>query len=193
MLLRGHTWKPDWDPEGILSTVPAVVTCLIGVFAGDWLRTRRTAGEKVAALMVWGNVAMAAGAILDHWFPINKNLWSPSYVLFTGGMALVVLGVLHWAIDREGSGPPAWTWPGLVFGSNAILAFVLSGLFAPGAQPGMVSTPEGAIPVKTWIYRHGFASWAGPLDGSLAFALAFVGVWLVPMAVLYRKRWFVSV
>jgi predicted acyltransferase len=188
-VLRGHTWKPEWDPEGILSTVPAIVTCLLGTFVGGLLRSDLHPEGKAARLLVWGNLAVLAGAIWNPWFPINKNLWTSSYVLFTAGMALIALGLLYWLIDVRGRS--RWAWPLYVFGSNALLVFVLSGLAA--RLLGVWTVMDGGEPTSVWhyTYEHGFASWAGPLNGSLLTAVAFVLLWLVVMAWFYRKRWFV--
>ncbi len=187
-LLRGHTWKPEWDPEGLLSTVPAVVTCLLGAFTGDLLRSERAPLEKTAHLLVWGNVALVAGLVWNWWFPINKNLWTSSYVLFTAGAALATLGVLYWVIDVRGRS--RWAWPWYVFGSNALLVFVLSGLLARLLIAVQVATADGPVSLWTWIYDRAFVPWAGPLNGSLAFAVTFVLLWLAIMAVPYRRGWY---
>ena len=188
-LLRGHTWKPEWDPEGLLSTVPAVVTCLLGTFAGGLLRSGLSPEAKAARLFVWGNLGVLAGAIWNPWFPINKNLWTSSYVLFTAGMALNLLGLLYWAIDVRGRS--RWAWPLYVFGSNALLVFVLSGLAARLLGLWTVADDGGRVSAWHYAYEHAFASWAGPLNGSLFCALAFVLIWLGVMAWFYRKGWFV--
>ncbi|MEO8227442.1 MAG: heparan-alpha-glucosaminide N-acetyltransferase domain-containing protein [Gemmatimonadota bacterium] len=188
-LLRGHMWKADWDPEGILSTVPAIATCLIGTFAGRWLRSDREPHEKTAAMFVWGAGAIIAGLIWDAWFPINKNLWTSSYVLFTAGLALHVLAAMYWIIDVRGRA--RWAWPLEVFGSNALLVFVLSGLFARALSAWRFADDGTPTTAGRYAYEHLFASWAGPLNGSLAFAIVFVLVWLAIMSVFYRKRWFV--
>ena len=190
-LLRGHTWKPEWDPEGLLSTVPAIVTCLLGTFTGELLRSERTPAETAARLFVWGNAAALAGVIWSVWFPINKNLWTSSYVLFTAGMALNLLGLLYWVIDVRGRA--RWAWPLYVFGSNALLVFVLSGLAARLLGLWMVADGEDRTSAWHYVYTHWFASWAGPLNGSLACALAFLLLWLGVMALFYRRGIFLRV
>jgi len=192
LLFAGHMWKPTWDPEGLLSTVPAVATCLLGAFAGDWLASPRDGRDKALGLFVAGAVAMVAGWVWSIWFPINKNLWTSSYVLLTGGFAALILAWLYVVIDLRGW--RRWAGPLYVYGSNALLVFVGTGLFARALNLLTVTGPDGAPqPLKVLIYQRGFASWAGPLNGSLAFAVAFVLLWLVIMAVPYRYRFFFKV
>jgi predicted acyltransferase len=192
VVLGAHRWKPDWDPEGIMSTFPAVATCLLGVMTGRWLGSERPAIEKALGMFVWSVLAMLTGLVWGIWFPINKNLWSSSYVLFTAGFGLVVLATFYYFIDIRGH--DRWAWPWYVFGTNSILAFVASGLFARILLIWKVVEPDGStISMYTWIYQHGFATWAGPLNGSLAFAVAYVLLFLGGMAVLYQKNWFVRI
>lgn len=192
LLLSGHMWRPTWDPEGLLSTVPAVVTCLLGAFAGDGLASGRTGPDRALGLFVAGSGAMLAGWIWSIWFPINKNLWTSSYVLLTAGIAAHLLALLYVVIDLRGW--RRWGWPLYVYGSNALLVFLLTGLM--GRLLVLVQVPSGdggREPLKDWLYQHGFASWAGPLNGSLAFAVAFVLLWLFIMAVPYRRQLFFKV
>ena len=126
------------------------------------------------------------------WFPINKSIWTSSYVVFTTGAALLFLGVAYWLIDIKGY--RAWAKPFMIFGSNAIAVFVGSGILA--RLMGLIkwTTAEGPlIDLKSYIYQTFFASWAGDLDGSLGFAIAYVLLWLIPMTVLYRKKIFIKV
>src|SRR5690606_12001508 len=184
-----HLWQYSrtWDPEGILSTLPAIGSVLLGVFAGHWIRSGRPRGRITVGLLAAGVAATAVGAAWGVVFPINKNLWTSSYTVFTGGLALLLLGACYWVVDVKGW--RGWTLPGVVFGTNAIAAYFLSGIFA--RLLNMVRV--GDEPLKAWLYDHAFASWAGPLPGSLAFALAFVGLWLGLMAILYRRRIFIKV
>ena len=184
-LLAGHMWKPDWDPEGLLSTIPAIVTCLLGIYAGEVLRSGEPPADRTARLAVSGFLALMAGWIWNGWFPINKNLWTSSYVLFTGGIALLTLAVLYWTIDvRQWK---RWATPLCVFGVNALLAFVLSGLLARL----LLAWKVGGTSARTWIYEHSFASWAGPINGSLAFAVAYVVLWYLVLLVLDKRGWYV--
>ncbi len=130
-LMAGHLWSQlsqIRDPEGILSTFPAIGTVLCGVLTGEWLRKTGTKERKYAGLLFAGMIAMVVGRLLHPLFPINKNLWTSTYVIFTAGFAMVILAVCYWMIDiREWR---RWTLPWLVFGSNAITAFVLSALLS---------------------------------------------------------------
>ncbi|HEX8904047.1 MAG TPA: hypothetical protein VF771_04355, partial [Longimicrobiaceae bacterium] len=189
-----HLWAAakTWDPEGLLSTLPAVVTVLLGIFAGEWLRSARPPAERATGLFFAGNVLMAAGLVWNPAFPINKNLWTSSYVLFMGGMAMVGLAMCWWLVDVKGV--RGWTRPFTVYGMNAIAAFFLSGVFARLLNLVKVpGGPEGTEPVKGWIYDNAFASWLPPLNASLAFAVAFVLVWWGIMEVFYRRKIFIKV
>ena len=185
-----HLWSQSrtWDPEGILSTVPAIATVLLGVFTGRWLQSDRTDTTITGGLLAAGIGALALGLLWGQLFPINKNLWTSSYVVFTGGMALLLFGLLYWVIDvRERS---RWATPFVVFGVNAIAAYFLSSLFAQVLD--LVHLGEG-LTLKAWAYRNVFASWAGPLNGSLAFAVAFVLLWLGLMWPLHRRKIYIKV
>ncbi|HXR10556.1 MAG TPA: DUF5009 domain-containing protein, partial [Candidatus Acidoferrales bacterium] len=127
-LMGGHLWSESvtWDPEGFLSTLPAIASLLIGILAGEWLRSDRRAGRKALGLAAAGFALLAAGRLLHPYFPINKNLWTSSFVLFTGGFAMLALAACYWIVDvRAWRG---WTAPVLVFGMNAILAYALAAL-----------------------------------------------------------------
>ncbi len=193
LLGTDHLWASakTWDPEGPLSTLPAVATVLLGVFAGRWLRSERPPAEKAVGMFFAGNVALVAGLAWHAVFPINKNLWTSSYVVFTAGMALNFLAMCYWMVDVRGH--RRWTRPFLVFGVNAIAAFFLSGLMARILT--LVKLPASPEPValKTWIFDHLFASWLAPVNASLAFALCFVLFWTGAMEILYRRNIFFKV
>jgi predicted acyltransferase len=194
-LLAGHTWKgapvPGFDPEGLLSTLPAAVTTLLGVFTGDWLRSDRNSLEKVSGLFVFGNIGLIVGVIMNIWFPINKPLWTSSYVVFMAGMALHFLAMCFWLIEIKAW--RQWAKPFIVFGSNAILVFVLSSLMARILTMIRIPSEEGMLSLKTAIFENCFASWAGPLNGSLFFAVFYILLWLGLMSLLYRKRIFIKI
>lgn len=164
---RGH------DPEGLVGTVPAIATTVLGLRAGAWLR----AGD-VRALVVAGAIALAAGLAWSLVLPLNKNLWTSSYVLWSGGIAMLALAACHVAIDRRG-----WPALGRRFGVNAIAAYAGSAL--------MVYV-FAALGWWQAIYDHAFARWMTPLFGpyvpSLAFAVAFVALWWAIVRWLDRRR-----
>lgn len=189
LLLDGHLWRKDWDPEGLLSTLPAVGSTLMGIFAGEWLRKGPPALPRALGLAGAGALGVALGWVWGTVFPINKPLWTSSYVVFTGGAAAVLLAVFYGLMEVRGS--RGWAGPFVVYGMNAIAVFVASTLVAKIL--GWIRLgPEGPT-LKGWLYTHLFASWAGPLNGSLAFALAYVLLWLGAMWLLYRKGIFLKV
>lgn len=164
---RGH------DPEGLVSTLGALATTLLGLRAGDWLRR-----GQVPALLIGGALCAVAGLLLGAVQPINKNLWTPAYVLWSGGVSCWVLALFHHLIDRRGW--PAW---GRTFGVNAIAAYAGSALLLYLLMGMGWLEP---------IYRHAFADWMTPRFGpylpSLAFALAFVALWWAVVYALDRRR-----
>jgi predicted acyltransferase len=193
-VLGHHTWRKapgPGDPEGILSTVPAIATALLGLFTGDWLRSPRTRRDKLVGLLLWGCVATIAGLVLGRWFPINKNLWTSTYVLLTAGLALLLLAATYELVDIRGRN--AWARTFLVFGTNAIVAFFGSTLMAKIFY--LIHWTEGGetVTLQQWLYRHLFASWLPDYVASLAWALAFLGLWWGLMAILYRKRIFIKI
>lgn len=200
MILGVHMWSGGggvYDPEGLLSTLPAVSTTLSGLFTGDYLRTRRALGDNgpgpVRRLAATGVALVLAGYAWDILFPISKPLWTSSYVVFTTGWALVALASLYWLIDVRGW--RAWARPFLVYGMNAITVFVASGLVAKVLVLWRVPAGSDGATTSLYnrIYEAGFASWAGPLNGSLAFAFATVFFWLAILWVMYARRVFVKV
>jgi predicted acyltransferase len=190
-LLGDHLWRDTWDPEGLLSTLPAVSTALLGVLTGHLLRSPRAPLEKVTLLVTVGWAGVLVGLAWNWFFPINKNLWTSSYVMFTAGAALQFLAVCHFLIDVKGW--TRWAHPAIAFGRNAIAVFVLSGLFVKTLL--VIRLPEGGgtISLYGWIYRHLFVPWAGPLNGSLAFAVANILLWYALMELLYRRRIFIKI
>jgi predicted acyltransferase len=178
--LFGHyVWDHDaatgrvHDPEGLLSTLPAIASSLLGLAAGAWLRARR-----LKVLFVAGVVAVVLGALWSWWIPLNKNLWTPSFVLWTGGWAMLALLACHWLVDLRG-----WPALGRRFGVNAIAAYAGSEFM------------QVALPALGWqqpVYQWGFARWIAPWGGdrlaSLAFAVAFVALWWAIVWWLDRRR-----
>jgi predicted acyltransferase len=191
---ENHLWQAakTWDPEGLLSTLPAVGTVLLGVFAGRWLKAGRDHANTLVGLFLAGNAGILAGVIWGAAFPINKPLWTSSYVLFTAGMACHFLAVCYWIIDVKGYRRPAM--PFVMFGVNAIAAFFLSGIFARLLTIVKVPAAAGEVTLKAWIYNGLFTPvFPTPPAASLAFALTFVLLWLGIMTVLYRLRIFIKV
>lgn len=190
-LVPGRMYQGAWDPEGFTSTLPAIATALLGIFVGDWLRRGRDRLEIATRMFGVGWLAILAGLAWGLWFPINKNLWTSSYVLFTTGAAMVILALCYWLIDIKDH--TRWAQPFVVFGVNAIAVFVLSGLMARLMIFIQVPAGDETIPLKSWIYEHLFAPWASPTNASLAYAVVYVAIWWALMALLYRRRIFIKV
>jgi len=185
LLLGGHLWTPTFDPEGLLSTLPAVATCLLGTMAGERLLAEEPPGDRTTGIFLMGASLMMAGLVWNEVFPINKGLWTSSYVLFTGGVACQALAACHWVIDVRGR--DRWARPFYVFGTNALFAFVLSGLVARGLLLWRVGPPGASVPAKQWFFEQVLMPAAGPMNGSLVFALANVALIFSLTAVLYRR------
>jgi len=188
-LLIGHLYEGTRDPEGVISTIPAVATCLLGLLTGDWLRSTRSASRKAVGMAVYGIVGIIAGDLLNRWFPINKKLWTSSYVIFTAGMALLCLTLCYWVLDIK-------QWRGratkffLVFGMNAIAAYVFAELIAH--LLARMTAGDG----MTWqevLYQTAFEPLANPLNASLLYAICYVFLCWTAMWLLYRKRIFLKI
>jgi predicted acyltransferase len=188
-----HVWSQArvYDPEGILSTIPALATTLLGVLTGTWLRSNSSQYEKVAGLFVAGMCCVVVGWAWNPFFPINKALWTSSYVLFTGGLALELLAFCYWLVDIKNY--RAWAKPFVVFGVNAIALFAGTGIMA--RLLGLIKVPHhgSRISLEDWIYQELFLSWASPVNASLAFAITFVLVWLGLMWILYSRKILIKV
>jgi predicted acyltransferase len=141
----------------------------------------------VQRLLGAGAVLVGLGLLWGLVFPINKSLWTSSYVVFTAGAALLVLAPCYWLIEVRGI--DRWAVPAYVLGLNALVAFVGSGLMARLLILTRVGSPDGPISLQRWIYLHGFSSWAGPLNGSLAYAIIFLLVWVGILWVPYQRKW----
>jgi predicted acyltransferase len=192
LVLGRHVWRGSrlWDPEGLLSTLPAIGTVLIGALTGAWLRTTQSPLERTTGLFAAGAVLLVAGMAWSPLFPINKNLWSSSYVLFAAGFALELLAFVDFACDVRGH--RQWAQPFIIFGVNPLAAYVLSTFAAILLYSFDVTLADGTR-CDLWggVYRLLFARWLGERNGSLAFAVGYVLVWLGAMTILHRKRIFI--
>lgn len=195
-----HLYSHRPDPEGLLSTITSLATVLLGVMTGTWLLGKRERTETCLGLMVAGTALLAVGLVWSGIMPLNKKIWSSSYVYYCAGLAMMILGMCYWAIDIKGW--KAWAHPFVVFGTNAILIFFASGMLArlmnaftlPGDEPGKW------ISLKGWIWnemmaagKYLFAEPYGSLNASLAFALMFVTLWYFLTLPLYKKGIFLKI
>ena len=185
-----HIWKQGivYDPEGLLSTMGALATTLFGVLTGHLVRCKdRTPIEKVAHMFIAGVCCVGVGWAWNAWFPINKSLWTSSYVFFTAGLALQFLALCYWLIDIKGY--KWWTKPFVIFGVNAIVLFEGTGLMARSLTLIKVGKGDGTTQtLQSYIYNHACASWLAPNNASLAFAICFILLWLFLLWLLYRKN-----
>ena len=188
-LLGGHLWinSVTWDPEGPLSTIPAIGTAMLGIFAGRWLGEKRPLDERLNGLFAAGALGMMVGLMWNWSFPINKSLWTSSYVVFTAGMACLSIATISWIIDVKGV--TWWTRPIVIYGINPIIAFVGSGMMARMIYTVWKVDFHGArTPVQSVVYQTVFLPWLAPRNASLAFALAFVLFWYLILWALARRN-----
>jgi predicted acyltransferase len=183
-LLAGHMWSHTryWDPEGVVSTLPAIATTLFGILAGHILRMRASTPERATWLFLAGNLLLAAGLVWSNFMPINKNLWTASFSVFMAGMATIVFAMWYWIVDVQG-----WTRitrPLAIYGMNAIAVFILSGL---------IGRLLGIFKLQGPIYSTMFAPIADPYVASVAYALAFVLMLYAVAYIMYRRGWFLKV
>jgi predicted acyltransferase len=179
-LMIGHLYQGTRDPEGLLSTLPAIATTLCGVLTGTWLSSNYSRAQKMTGMLAMGAAALIAGEVWNVWFPINKNLWSSSYVLFTAGCALLCLAFCYWITDiRQYRG--WWSTPLVIFGLNAIAAYVLSELLS--------------LPMRwqDYIFQHFFPPDSFPAMASLIYSLGIVGLCFLLVWWMYRRRIFLKV
>jgi predicted acyltransferase len=190
LIMRGHLYKPDFDPEGPLSTLPAIVTVLLGSLAGDGLRTRHTNNRKMVLMTSVGILLTLGGLILGRWFPINKQLWTSSYVVFTAGLALLVFAFLFAAL--EGPRWKAWSWPFLVLGTNAIVVFAGSAIMVKSLLLIKIADAGKTVSPITWLYNHALAPLAGPTLGSLLYPILLIILWVLIIWPLYKHKVFIK-
>ena len=186
-----HLYKGGpFDPEGLLSTLPASVTVLIGYFTGEWLRVQPIKTRTSINLAVCGFRCVVIGRLWGFSFPINKQLWTSSYVVFTAGWALLLLAACYETIEVRN-----WKWGRFfeIMGLNAIFLFVASGILARILLKTHIGTGANAPKTYTWIYENWFVPWAGPLNGSLAFAMTAVLFWWLIMYGMYRRGWAIKI
>ena len=180
------------DPEGLLSDLPAIGTALMGMLAGIWLRTRRSIPARTRGLAVAAIASLALGYLWARWFPLNKNMWTSSYVLVAGGYALALVTFAFWAVEEKGW-RTGWTWVWLVFGSNAIAAYMFSELL-PAVLWNVHFTAAGQrTDAITFVLEHVFARVPDPGWAAFAYSVSFATVCFVPVWLLYRRRIFLRI
>lgn len=197
---RPSTHGYAFDPEGLVSSLPAIATVLFGGLAGAVLRRNEDAGTKLGGMFSLGVVFLAAGYFMERtWLPLNKALWTPTYAVFTAGLAMLTLGVCYWLIDLKGRWK--WSYPFIWFGMNAITAFVLAGVVARVLN--LVRVNNDTVTLRSYlgtglnnslIRLFGENSWfVSPDNLSLAWSLSFVIVFAILMWILYALKIFIKV
>lgn len=181
-----------FDPEGLLSTLPAISTCLLGYQASLFLEKQRALNKSpLANLLVYGSALIILAMLWHQAFPINKKLWTSSFVLLCAGIDFILIGLLSWWIETKEKTFANTFF--LVFGTNSILAYAISEVLA--IQIGNIQMSEGnsSISLNDWIYWHIYEPIFGKYNGSLAYAISFVLVCWVICYLFYRKKWFLKV
>jgi predicted acyltransferase len=192
LLLPGHLYAGTWDPEGFLSTIPALATTMLGLLTAEHLRSNRPPKEKSRTLFLFGILLMVVGALWNLSFPINKNLWTSSFVALTGGMAIIIFDLCYYIIDFKKHN--LWAKPLIILGLNSIVAYVLTEIMNLTLIYTNVTLSDGtSLSLKALIYERLFSSWAGQLNGSLIYGLAFLSFWLGIMTILYKRRIFIKI
>jgi predicted acyltransferase len=191
-----YLYAPDHnvrDPEGLLSDLPAIGTALLGILTGLWLRSDKPASFKANGLAVAALSSLAIGYFWALWFPLNKNMWTSSFVLVAAGYSLALLAFAFWAIEVRGW-RKGWTWVWLVFGLNAIAAYMFSELL-PGVLDNL-TVPDGPgrhAALNVVIFEHIFARIPDPHWAAFAYSITFTAVCVIPVWILYRKKIFLKV
>ncbi len=194
LLLSGHLWyniRP-FDPEGILSTIPAIGSTLFGVLTGHWLCSNRSVGDKVFGMLIGGTFLLIVGQVLNIWLPINKGIWTSSYAVFMAGMSLVCLAAFCWVIDIKGHTKAAT--PFVIFGRNAIAAYVVSDLLLKTIEMVELIEDDGKrITLRRFMFDNIYAVFAGGKLSSMIFAVSFVLLMFLIVWVMWKKGWFLKV
>jgi predicted acyltransferase len=189
-LMGGHLWKPTWDPEGLLSTIPSVATTLLGVLAGMWMRSDVAPVRRAGGLAAAGVAGILVGLIWDLAFPINKNLWTSSYVMFMAGAAALFLAACYWVIDVKGW--RAWAKPFVILGVNALALYALSGLLVRAMSEIRFTLDDGTrMSSSRLLYVTVFEPYFAPKNASLLYALSHLALMFLILLWMYRRRIFI--
>jgi predicted acyltransferase len=195
ILTEAHLWKSakTWDPEGILSTLPAIATGLFGVLVGIYLKRKDVEpGTKISWLFSVGILSVIAGLLWDLEFPINKALWTSSYVLYTGGLATMSLALSYWIIDVNKYN--RFTKPFVIYGVNAITVFFVAGLLPRLINMIKVEQADGEkVGALTAFYQKFFVPYFSPINASLAYAIFVILFFYVILWAMYKKNIIIKV
>jgi predicted acyltransferase len=192
IVLGAHNYAntKDWDPEGLISTLPSIATALLGIMAGHILSLKRDLSERTTWLYLAGSILIAVGLICDIWLPINKKLWTSSFSLFMAGMDFVIFAGFVWLID--GRGYQRYVRPLMIMGMNAIAVYMASELLEEVLSLVHIGGPASPS-IHEWIYQTVFAPLASPRNASLAFGICYVLLMYAIAYGMHKKRWFLKV
>ncbi len=185
-LMLGHLWRPEWDPEGMLSTLPAIATALCGTFAAEWMRSGATRSRIPSVMFAGGCLGVALGLAWGTVFPINKNLWTSSFVAFTAGFAAILLAVCYWIVESHGL--RRWAQPAASMGMNPLVIYIGSEIV--GDLLGIWKFRNGVV-AREWIFRS-LTNLGSEKTASLLWAVTYVAVWFAVASLMYRKRIFIK-
>jgi predicted acyltransferase len=195
LVLGDHTYGSaiikGFDPEGIVSTLGALATTLLGVLAGHWLHSTASKNIKTAGLLLAATTLIGIGLIMDIWLPINKNLWTSSFAIFMAGISMACIGLFCWLIDLRGY--QRWATPFTIFGMNALAIYVLSILIARFLYLLGWPQPDGSfLDLREYLSVNLFESWAGAITGSLLYAITYVLMMYLVAWAMWKRRIFVK-
>jgi predicted acyltransferase len=192
-LFMGHLYDGTRDPEGLIHTIPAIGTTLIGVLTGHWLKSKRSTSQLIGGMVFLGILGMLGGELWNRWFPINKNLWTSSFVLFSGGFCLLFLALLYWLSESK-RWRGKWTMPILVFGMNAIAGFVADSLiYGPGYTFTVTAANGAKLNWHEAAQAHLEAAGLSVANASLVYSLGAVLICWIMLWFLWRKKIFLKV
>jgi predicted acyltransferase len=201
-LMPGHLYEDAplhdaRDPEGLLSDIPALGTTLVGVLTGLWLRAERSVRAKALGLAAGAAGCLALGYLWSIWLPLNKKMWTSSYVLVAAGWSLTAFVVFYWAIEYKGWCKEGWSkglvWPWLVFGSNAIVAYMISELLASGFDLIHFGSSGHGMDLLAFANTHLFAGVSDPGWRAFLYSVLYTALCFVPVWLLYRKKIFLKI
>ena len=181
----------QFDPEGLLSTIPSIVTILIGFLVGTMIKTSNDHEDNVQRMAMLGSLLIIIGWTWGFILPINKQLWTSSYVLYTGGIAIILLAGMIWLVDIKKI--DWWTKPFVILGSNAIFLYALSSIWVKILLKISFELNGKMISGYSYFYKTIFQPIAGNINGSLFFALFHVLIFLLILTWMYRKNIFIKI
>jgi predicted acyltransferase len=201
-IMPGHLYEDEpahnaRDPEGLLSDIPALGTTLIGLLAGLWLRAQRSAKAKALGLAAGALACLALGYLWSAWFPLNKKMWTSSYVLVAAGCSLAIFALAYWICEVRGWCRKGWSkgliWPWLVFGSNAIAAYMISELLGTAVELIHFNSHGRSTNPLSFVQQHFFVHIPDPGWRAFAYSVSYTAVCFIPVWMMYRKKIFLKV